>query len=145
MASYSRAVPLVAISRANKHRVRTQRRAGFSLASILLLTVVVAVFAAGIGIISTHPQRVHEGLFVVGTVVGGFVGVIVGAVIGSRQIRPDRGILVGSLAGWMAGAGCGAMLAVPISHSLLVIIVGSLVMICFGLVVRYFSADPPGQ
>ena len=125
------------------HRARTQQRAGFSLASILLLTVVVAVFAAGIGIVSKHPQCVHQGVFAVGTAVGGFVGIVVGVVIGRRQIRPGRGILVGVLAGWMAGAGCGALLAVP--NSLWVIIVGSAVMIFFGLVVRYFSADPPGQ
>ena len=135
----------MAISKAGKHGERTRRRAGFSLASMLLLTIVVAVFAAGIGIASTHPERVEQAVFSVGTVVGGLVGIIVGAVTGGRQNRRVYGVLVGVFVGLVAGAACGGLLAVPSGHSLSVIIVGSVVMICFGLVVRYFSTGPPGQ
>jgi hypothetical protein len=118
-------------------------RNGFSLASILLLTAVVAVFLAAICSAWLEPNSVHKELagvcVVAGIVVGGCVGLGVGLTQMQRRIGAPFGLLVGMI----AGAAGGALLAVP--GKLPAIAIGSLVLVLFGAVVRLYSARPPSQ
>jgi hypothetical protein len=128
-------------------------RRGFSLASLLLLTAVVAVFLAAICSAWLRPDadqeqadvfaeaNPDEPLLAVGVVGGMAVGWLVGLVIGACQVRPLPGAILGMLVGMIAGAASGALLAVP--GNVLPIAVGSLVIVLFGVVVRCCSGRPP--
>ena len=128
-------------------------RKGFSLASLLLLTAVVAVFLAAICTIWLQPDRgrpqpdvpagprLNEAL-AVGCGIGGLIaGAVVGLVIGVNQARPLRGAFLGTCVGMIAGAASGVLLAVP--DKTLPIAVGSLVIVLFAAVVRRYSSRPP--
>ena len=124
-------------------------RKGYSLASLLLLTAVVAVFLAAIcslwrpsGTQRTNPSAfeatdLNRDLIGVCVMGGLLVGPLVGLVIGAGQVRPLRGAVVGIFAGLIAGGVTGALLAAP--GKMLPIAVGSLVLVLFGAVVRRFS------
>ena len=128
-------------------------RKGFSLASLLLLTAVVAVFLAAICTVWLHPGRgraqpcvpasphFNEELAVACGIGGWIVGSVVGLVIGVNQARPLRGAFLGTSIGMIVGAASGVLLAVP--GKTLPIIVGSLVLVLFGAVVRRYSSRPP--
>ena len=116
---------------------RTMRRSGFSIASLLLLMVVVAIFAAGIDTAFSRSPRVEEALLAVAAVGGAFVGIVVGVFVGLNQKRPAMGVVTGVFTGAIAGAGSGLLLAAP--NFLPMVVVGALVMILFATVVRVFS------
>jgi len=113
------------------------RRAGFSLASILLLTVVVAVFAAGIASVLTRWSGANRWLLLATAGGGMLIGIAVGVAVGLRQLRPVAGVVAGVPTGAIAGAGCGLLLAAP--NLLPIVVVGSAVMVVFALVVRLYS------
>lgn len=128
-------------------------RKGFSLASLLLLTAVVAVFLAAIcsAWLPSGQQRadpygferpdVDNEVIVAGVIGGLTVGSLVGLVIGANQVRPLPGVLLGTFVGTITGAASGALLVMP--EKTLPIAVGSLVIMLFGAVVRRFSRKPP--
>ena len=129
-------------------------RRGFSLASLLLLTAVVAVFLAAIctvwlpsspaqeedAVPVLEPWPVQEGLIVLSVIGGLLVGSFVGLVIGAGQLRPLPGVCLGTFVGMLAGTATGVLLAVP--DKTLPIAIGSLVIVLFGAMVRRFSARP---
>jgi hypothetical protein len=129
------------------------RRRGFSLASLLLLTAVVAVFLAAICTLRLHqdaeasqPQgyagpNPYEALAVVAGMGGMLVGLFVGLVIGAGQLRPLWGICLGVFVGMITGTASGVLLAAP--GKMLPILVGSLLIVLFGAVVRRYSGRPP--
>ena len=106
----------------------------FSLASLFLLTAIVAVFFAAIG---PNFKAAGQNPLIVWSVVGVVVGAIVGTVIGVGQNRPGPSILLTLPTGIFAGAASGVLLAVP--DKFLTIAAGSLLLLVCGAVVRYLS------
>lgn len=125
---------------ARPSRPRTRRR-GFSLASILLLTVLVAVFFAAVATGMMGRDRPNKDLLAGCAVGGSVLGSVVGTAIGLNRDRRIRGLVLGLLAGAISGAMAGVLLAIP--QSLPATIVGALVLLVFSGVVRYFSPPPP--
>ncbi len=117
-------------------------RRGFSLASILLLTAVIAIFMAALVTVSDHRRAGgNQDLAVACAAAGLIVGLLTGAVVGYNQVRQARGTLLGMSVGMVCGGAAGAFLAVP--RSLLPIVIGSVVLVLFGVVVRLNSGSPP--
>ena len=128
-------------------------RRGFSLASLLLLTAVVAVFLAAIctawlprdggqqGSYAEQREKLDAGLVVACVIGGVIVGTVVGFVVGLRQARRLHGLAVGTFTGLITGAAGGLLLAVP--GKILPIAVGSLVIVLYAVIVRRYSGDPP--
>lgn len=131
-------------------------RKGFSLASLLLLTAVAAVFLAGICTAWLPPDRgrfgpegydvevdadFDPGLVSLCVMGGLLLGSFVGLVIGVGQVRPVPGVFLATLVGGLFGAATGGLLAVP--DKTLPITVGALLIVLFGTVVRRFSRGPP--
>jgi hypothetical protein len=141
--------------RPGRRRTEETHHRGFSLASLLLLTAVVAVFLAAICTVWLHSDRdrarpdvyagpnLDEALLAISVMGGLMVGSLVGLVIGASRVRPLRGAFLGTFVGMIAGAASGALLAVP--GKMLPLGVGSLVIVLFGAVVRYYSGGPPHQ
>jgi len=127
-----------------EHRPQATQGQGFSLASILLLTAVVAVFFAAVATGMKSEERADEELVIACAVGGLIVGGLVGVGIGLTQIRRLRGVALGVCAGTTSGTMAGVLLAMP--RGLPAIVVGSLVLVLFAGVVRFFSrGSTPSQ
>jgi hypothetical protein len=135
---------------------------GFSIATLLLLTVVVAIGAAAMrtlvitsdladeqlqkGLQSVSPARAvqlavqarNEG--VLRGIAGGIIGLLVGIYLGATRRRPILGVLLGIVVGGFTGAFAGAVFTEP--KNLLVAVVGSALLILLGVVVRGLSRRP---
>ena len=131
----------------NNHSTRSCRKAarrdGFSIASIMLLTCLAAVVLAALRMGIVGDDRLDEEFMAVCSVGGSIVGGLVGVGIGLSQLKWIRGALLGACAGVFWGATAGALLATP--RGLPAIVVGSLVLVVFGGVVRFFSKGPPAE
>lgn len=112
-------------------------RTGIALASILLLTAVVAIYAAGIVSLRTmeNPPPVEAVLFmlIVGLFFGTFAGAVMGAFTGTRK----RDVAIGGVAGAVFGPPSVLLLALP--DALPVVLVGGVVLVAFAFAVRFFS------
>ena len=113
----------------------------FSLASIFLLTIAVAVLAAAArtGLVA-NPGYLQQHEEMVGTCAGagGVLGFFTGMILGIYRFPTGgRGMLYGMAAGWAAGLAGGAVAAIP--DTLLPIAIGSVVLVGFAAVVRYLS------
>ncbi len=112
-------------------------RHGFSLASILLLTAVLATFSAAVatGMADDHAPSVSTvvGYGIGGSLLGGFVG----AGIGLNQPRWLRGVVLGLFSGTISGAMAGVLLAVP--KAMPTMCVGAIVIAVLATVVRRWS------
>ena len=137
---------------------------GFSVATLLLLTVVVAIGAAGVrtlvvtsnvvidgsgGVLhsSTVAQSIQNAANVRGEAVmrgiaGAMIGLLVGIGIGATRPRPVAGVLLGIFVGGGVGAFAGAVLAEP--KNLPVAAIGAALLLLLGIVVRVFSSRPHG-
>ena len=113
------------------------QRTAFSIASIMLLMAVLAVFFAAAGDTFREPRGINKGLMIGCGVVGVMVGLLLGGVIGLKQTERFFGTLIGSLSGGLAGLAAGILVAGPFRPAPLLI--GSAVLILFGAVVRRFS------
>jgi hypothetical protein len=119
---------------------RAPRPLGFSLASIFLLTALVAVMAAAMRSAATHPKVFDEGPAAFGTVAGLFVGLVAGAVAGLRSRRRVAGVLAGVPLGMMVGAVCGVVsFSPPAFH---VLIVGAVLLPLVAVAIRLLSRRP---
>jgi hypothetical protein len=120
--------------------VRTSRRAGFAVASLLLLTAVVAIYAAAIMSarnMEPAPDWAELAAFgVVGLAFGLISGFFLGLFFGTR----NRDMALGVVEGAVFGPPTVVLLAVP--DSLPVVLIGGVVLVGFALVVRYLS---PGR
>ena len=121
-------------------KCRAPRR-GFSLASLLLLTAVVAILAAAAGsaAVRADADRV-EGL-VIGAVLGMIVGTCVGVAVGWSVFGRLRDAALGLVIGAPFGAIAGVLIASP--QGLPTVIGGSLLLVVVGLVFRFRSGKPP--
>ncbi len=113
------------------------QRTTFSIASIMLLMAVLAVFFAAAGDTFREPGRVNKDLMIGCAIGGTLVGLLLGAVIGLNQTKRFFGTLIGSFSGGLAGLAAGILVAGPFRPAPLLI--GSVVLILFGAVVRRFS------
>jgi len=122
-------------------------RTTFSLASMLLLTGVVAIFLAAIrmGIVSPNPPS--EELIAAAGLAGLLGGWILGINIASRQASGLRGVFYGLAAGTVFGPPSVILLVMP--RSLPVVAVGSVVLLVFALAARALSKQsaerPPSE
>ncbi len=112
-------------------------RRGFSLASILLLMAVIAVFMASVATVFHGGGETNQELAAGCALAGLAVGLLVGCVVGYNQ----GGTIIGMFVGMISGGAAGALLSAP--ESLLPITFGSVVLVLFGVVVRLNSGRPP--
>ncbi len=119
------------------------RGLGYSLASIFLLTIVVAVVSAAAGTAVLDRDRFNPETLAVCAIIGGVVGLPVGAAVGLGRTQRAGGTLLGIAAGVVAGAVAGGLLSLP--GKLPALAVGSVVLVAFAVVVRRFSAKTPWQ
>lgn len=122
--------------------MKSRRRAGFTVASLLLLTAIVAVYAAAImSAREMDPAPEPEQLaalalagFFFGTVTGFFLGLFFGST--------NRDMIFGAVEGAVFGPPTVVLLAVP--DSLPVVLVGGVVLVGFAVIVRLFTpkTDP---
>ena len=118
----------------------------FSLAGILLLTIVVAVSMAAVRTAmmqNDKPGYEHEFLIFSAFLAGLLSGPVVGVAIGVRRRRPIRGVIVGLVVGWIAAWLAVVLLFTP--ASLFVVAFGSVLLVGFGLAVRFFSQKLPND
>jgi hypothetical protein len=113
-------------------------RRGFSLASILLLTAVIAVLlaalrSAGVASVAHDLEWLAPVVVWFGLATGGLLGVGVGA----AQQRRLLGIPIGLVCGLIGGAVAGRLLVLP--GTLAVLVIGSVLIVVFAAVVRFLS------
>lgn len=109
--------------------------ARFSLASILLLTCVVAVYFAAIRTAAISTDRTAP--VAIAAVLGSIVGLAVGFVLAlGRRFWSPSGLLC-LIVGNIAGAAAGALVVTP--KALTAILPGSLVVLVFAFLVRVLS------
>ncbi|NLS94854.1 MAG: hypothetical protein GXX96_22090 [Planctomycetaceae bacterium] len=117
--------------------MRRSRRAGFTVASLLLLTAVVAIFAAAImSARDMEPAPEWEALFflaLAGLVFGTVTGFFLGTFFGTQ----NRDMLLGIAEGALFGPPTLVLLAIP--NSLPVVLVGGVVLVGFAVAVRYLK------
>ncbi len=120
--------------------MKTSRRAGFTVASLLLLTAVVAIYAAAIMSarnMDPAPEVAELAAFaLVGFFFGTLSGFFLGLFFGSRK----RDIALGVAEGAMFGPPTCVLLAIP--DSLPVVLVGGVVLVGFALVIRLLTPKP---
>ena len=132
-------LPSVDFRKGNCVVART-RRSGFTVASLLLLTAVVAIYAAAIMSARTmDPAPEAEQMAVCG-VLGFFFGTVAGFFLGLFFGNRNRDVLQGAVEGAVFGPGTVVLLAIP--ESLPVVLVGGVVLVGFAVIVRLLT---PGE
>ncbi len=120
--------------------MKTSHRAGFTVASLLLLTAVVAVYAAAIMSarnMDPAPEVAELGAF---ALVGFFFGTLSGFFLGLFFGNRNRDMALGVAEGAVFGPPTCVLLAVP--ESLPVVLVGGVVLVGFALVIRLLTPAP---
>lgn len=112
-------------------------RRGFSLASVLLVLAVAAVFFATLRAGQTRERFQDKAPLAAMLACAAVIGAGLGVVVGSSLRRGWVGRTVGLLAGLCGGAGAGLLMIVP--ESLLPAVFGSAVVVLFALLVRRLS------
>jgi len=114
----------------------------FSLASLLLLTAVVAVYFAAIGSARDAWDRfdTHTELVATCIIVGGIVGLAIGSFIGWHQIGRVYGVVIGVGAGIAAGIAGGVLMAMP--DTFWTIAAGCAVLLLLAGAIRFLSTRP---
>ena len=119
-------------------------RAGYSLASLLLLTAVAAIFLAAtrMALVEGRLRSFDEDTAACAAA-GALIGLGVGAVVGGNQPNSTRARIMGSLIGMLVGVPCGILVTMP--GTFRVFAVGSVVLVVFSLVVRSLSNKEPEE
>lgn len=113
---------------------------GFSVASILLLTAAVAIFLAALRTVAVEPSAIPGDQLGLRAISGILIGTFVGLGMGLTRPRRRWGIPLGLLTGWFVGGAAGSLFADP--RNLPLAVIGSLVLIVLGVVVRAGSSRP---
>jgi len=115
------------------------RHDGFTIASLLLLTAIVAIYAAGLMTIRRMDSTPDPLFFAVLAGVGLGVGVILGWALSVTHGARRRDVVIGTATGAVFGPPSAVLLAVP--DSLPIVLVGSVVLIAFAIAVRMLSPN----
>lgn len=117
--------------------MKKSRRAGFTVASLLLLTAVVAIYAAAImSARNMDPAPDVEemvGCAVLGFLFGTVAGFFLGLFFGNR----NRDMVLGVVEGAVFGPPTVVLLVIP--ESLPVVLVGGVILVGFAVVVRFMT------
>ncbi len=116
-------------------------RRGYSMASILLLTTVVAIYAAGLGRMAVAKEKIEPAVWIALGAAGLVLGIGVGVGVGLMRRWTLRHVLWAALAGAACGPPSAMLLLAP--DSLWVILVGAVVLIFYAGVVRSLSSRRP--
>ena len=123
--------------------MKHSRRAGFTVASLLLLTAIVAIYAAAImssrDMDPAPDPEALAGLAISGFLFGTISGFFFGLFFGDR----NRDMLVGGVEGAVFGPPTLVLLAVP--DSLPVVLVGGVVLVGFAVVIRLLTPSTAPQ
>lgn len=114
------------------------QRHGYSLATILLFTTVVAIVAAAISTGIKNRQDVNEDAFGMVAPVGAVLGVVVGTCIAYGRTRKIRWALLGVVIGYVAGCVAGVLAAMPPAAP--AVLLGAVIVIVYSTVVHALSA-----
>ena len=119
------------------------KETGFSLASIFFLTAVVAIFASGVRMAASGPNRVEPETLGAAAFFGVIVGVLVGGFVASRVERSKAAKTLAVFAG--AAFGPPSMILTVTGDAMPVIVMGSAVLFIFVWVVRRLSSRPSDE
>lgn len=114
----------------------------YSLASLLLLTLVVALGLGGLRAGMVGVERDRQVALSLGTVGGALAGAVVGLVIGLGRPTRLRSGTSGLLVGAVSGLGAGLLAVLP--AALPVLLPGSLLLLLFAVAVRRLSRGRAG-
>ncbi len=118
--------------------MRRSRRAGFTVASLLLLTAVVATYAGAImSLRNMDPPPEIETLVAYG-VIGFFFGAISLSLVAVISGGKNRQMIAGALEGAFFGPPTALLLAIP--ESVPVLFVGAVILVGFAFAVRTLSS-----
>lgn len=120
-----------------KQIVRIPRRAGFTVASLLLLTAIVAVYAAAIMTARDMDPAPRLEEFAAFAIAGFFFGTVTGFFLGLFFGNHNRDMVLGVVEGALFGPPTFVLLAVP--DSLPVVLVGGMVLVGFAVAVRLLT------
>jgi len=109
------------------------------LASLFLATAILAIFLAA-GSVAAKNTDLDDDVVVASIIVAALVGICGGGVVGIGFSKWIRGCLIGMFGGMICGIASGLLLSSPGTWPTLVI--GSVVLLLFGLVVRRLSDEP---
>jgi hypothetical protein len=130
---------------------------GFSIATLMLLTVVVAIGAAAARtlVIASNMTAAEVGAslmratqlavvspseaFLRGTA-GAIIGLLVGIYLGLHRRRPIVGVPLGAIVGGFVGGFAGIVFTEP--RNLLVAAIGAVLLVLLGIIVRGLSRRP---
>jgi hypothetical protein len=98
---------------------------------------VTAILLAAVCTAWLEPARVKPSWVAACAAAGAVIGALVGVAVGLSHVRRVRATAVGLMAGPIAGSAAGATLAVP--YSLPALAVGSLILVLFCTIVRFYS------
>lgn len=113
-------------------------RVGYSVASLLLLTAVAAIFLAAVRaqlLDKGPPWDAAEPVAVIG-LIGTFIAVMIGADLGEQRGRGGLGILAGLV------FGCLSTFLLEVRDQYLVVAIGAPILVAFAAVVRWRSRSP---
>jgi hypothetical protein len=116
-----------------------QTTSGFSLASVLLFTAVVAVLLAAVRMGLMVGEKPQTAIIAAAAGGGAVVGMAVGLAIGYREPRRLQSILLGLTGGSVAGPAAGVLMVLPAAA--IAVLLGSLLLVLFAMVVRRLSAE----
>ena len=112
------------------------------MASLILLMATSAVFFAAMATaLADRDNLPSEELAALCGAAGLLTGIIVGIVVGVGRTRRRRGTVLGLFVGGSVGLATGLLVAAP--KGMLALLVGSPLVIIYGLVVRYYSRTMP--
>jgi hypothetical protein len=116
------------------------QRSNFTIADIMLVTIVVAIFLSS-GVMWFHQkEQLFHGIqpfMVLRVLSGAIVGATIGFGLGLSWRFRILGTIIGVLCGGVMGGLAAAILSLP--QNLMTAIVGSSILLTFGLVVRFSS------
>ena len=117
--------------------MKRSRRAGFTVASLLLLTAIVAVYAAAIMSARDMEPAPDPSELAFCAILGLFFGTVTGFLLGMFFGSRSRDMLFGVVEGAVFGPPTVVLLAVP--DGVPVVLVGGVVLVGFAVVVRLLT------
>jgi hypothetical protein len=120
-------------------------RSYFTIAEIMLVIAVAAIFLAGFRVVAQDEAAVGplRELMILRAISGTVIGAIIGVGIGKSRRRWIAGILWGLVVGSISGCLAATLLSIP--QNVTLAIVGAAVLLAGGIVVRLLSRRVPND